>query len=187
MRTKRLIFLLLILDLAVIPSCVSKPQLLPLESTSTVSKADAFAANCGPKILLEICKIYNISVTEEELTNFSESKGGISFFFGYYNPNAYLDSGRFQHYYHQTFHFGCLEQAIGIDTMVPRTGQSGWYEQNGVWYYSLGITDIYGIKGTDTFILNKQPSLDDKLSHTGLNSGVIFIRNKTILRVCSSV
>lgn len=56
---------------------------MPLKSDANIStKTRINSANCGPKVLLEVCRIYNISATEEELTKLSDTINGESSFFG---------------------------------------------------------------------------------------------------------
>lgn len=81
MKIKTLIYLIVVSIF--ISSCRLRQHSSPLKSDANISiKTRINSANCGPKVLLEVCKIYNIPATEEELTKFSDTINGESSFFG---------------------------------------------------------------------------------------------------------
>ena len=80
MKSKIVFSSLLILVAVFISSCSPKPS--PQQSNQTLLKTNISSANCGPKVLLEVLKIYGIPATEEELVRLSDTQNGESSFYG---------------------------------------------------------------------------------------------------------
>lgn len=63
-------------------SCSKRTEKVSYHFTAERPSSKISSINCGPKALLEICKFYDISATEEELIKLSDTQNGTSTFFG---------------------------------------------------------------------------------------------------------